>query len=123
MLDRLRGCFPSLRSLLMDRETLLRHEALWVEEANPYKGPLVRLTEEEHRVYQMLMNASRTGTYSIRMGLARFVTGMTSADRIVGVQEVPSSNLGGGPLGAHLEGSHDPRVTSARHKKAHRRPQ
>lgn len=55
MLDRLRGCFPSLRSLLMDRETLLRHEALWVEEANPYKGPLVRLTEEEHRVYQMLM--------------------------------------------------------------------
>jgi hypothetical protein len=51
ILDRLRATFPRAQSFLMDRSTLLAHEALWVREENPYKGELVRLTESERVVY------------------------------------------------------------------------
>jgi hypothetical protein len=54
ILDRLRAIFPDTRSLLMDRETLVRHRDLWVREANPYTGDLTRLTAPEHAVYDEL---------------------------------------------------------------------
>jgi hypothetical protein len=54
ILDRLRAIFPSVRSLLMDRETLLRHRALWVRESSSYEGNLARLTREECRIYDEL---------------------------------------------------------------------
>ena len=40
MLDRLRASFPHARSFLMDRETLLEHRAMWVEESPTFGGEL-----------------------------------------------------------------------------------
>ena len=54
ILDRLRAIFPGVRSLLMDRETLLRNRALWVRESSSYEGSLARLTLEECRLYDEL---------------------------------------------------------------------
>jgi hypothetical protein len=54
MLDRLRAAFPQARSLLMDRETLMAHEPLWVEEREPHLGTLGRLTEAESTLFRDL---------------------------------------------------------------------
>jgi hypothetical protein len=54
MLDRLRAIFPTARSLLMDRETLMAHRLLWVQEAAPHVGVLVRLTEGERALFEDL---------------------------------------------------------------------
>jgi hypothetical protein len=54
ILDRLRAIFPGVRSFLMDRETLVRHRALWVRESNGYDGELARLTADERSVYDEL---------------------------------------------------------------------
>ena len=54
ILDSLRSMLPSVRSLLMDRETLLSHRALWVEEPDGYDKPLLHLTQAEDGVYQDL---------------------------------------------------------------------
>ncbi len=54
MLDRLRSAFPRARSLLMDRETLLRHEALWGEEPEQHPGGLGRLTGDEAELFREL---------------------------------------------------------------------
>ncbi len=47
MLDRLRASFPHVRSLQMDRETLLAHRAMWTVEDAPHIGAPQRLTEPE----------------------------------------------------------------------------
>jgi hypothetical protein len=54
MLDRLRAMLPAARSLLMDRETLLAHRTLWVQEAVPHIGPLLRLTNAERSLFEDL---------------------------------------------------------------------
>ena len=54
ILDSLRAIFPSVRSFLMDRETLLLYQALWVEEPEPCHNPLQRLTQAEQEVYEEL---------------------------------------------------------------------
>ena len=54
ILDRLRSIFPNAESFLMDRETLLAHIPLWVQESNPYNGELGRLTAAEGAVYEDL---------------------------------------------------------------------
>ena len=54
MLDRLRGMFPAALSLLMDRETLLAHRPLWVQEMVPHVGPLTRLTDVEQALFEEL---------------------------------------------------------------------
>lgn len=51
ILDRLRGAFPHARSLLMDRETLLAHRALWVTEESGETRALDRLTDAERALY------------------------------------------------------------------------
>jgi hypothetical protein len=56
MLDRLRAIFPAARSLLMDRETLLAHRALWVREDTPFRGPLMRLESNEHALFEALVH-------------------------------------------------------------------
>src|SRR5215831_15713136 len=43
MLDRLRSAFPNVRSLLMNRETLVAHRSLRVREHAPYRAALSRL--------------------------------------------------------------------------------
>jgi hypothetical protein len=54
MLDRLRAYFPRSRSLLMDRQTLLAHRALWVREQSPHGGSLSRLEPDERAVFDEL---------------------------------------------------------------------
>ena len=60
MLDRLRAYFPHVRSLLMDRQTLLAHRTLWVREQTPHGGSLVRLGQEEKALFEDLV-ANRLG--------------------------------------------------------------
>ena len=54
ILDRLRSGFPRTRSLLMDRETLLSHRELWVEEPAPFEGELSRLDPGEKECFEAL---------------------------------------------------------------------
>ena len=54
ILDSLRAVFPNARSFLMDRQTLLSHRPLWVEEPEPSQVPLSRLTEDENKVFEDL---------------------------------------------------------------------
>ena len=54
ILDRLRGVLPAARSLLMDRETLMEHRALWGAEDEPHRGELARLGVEERELYDEL---------------------------------------------------------------------
>jgi len=54
ILDQLRNRFPSVRSFLMDRDTLLAHAAHWGEESDPVRHALPRLTQAEHALYDAL---------------------------------------------------------------------
>jgi hypothetical protein len=65
ILNRLRIRFDSLRSLLMDRDTLLAHPQQWVTEPNLTARSLPHLTIEEASLYQDLVQ----GTYgeSVRL--------------------------------------------------------
>ncbi|MGH3927524.1 MAG: Wadjet anti-phage system protein JetD domain-containing protein, partial [Pseudonocardiaceae bacterium] len=55
MLDRLRSRFPHVRSMLMDRATLLAHETQWVREERPINTRLDRLTPDEADLYRDLV--------------------------------------------------------------------
>jgi hypothetical protein len=54
MLDQLRGYFPQVQAMLMDRGTLLAHEALWGSEARPTHKRLPHLNAEESALYEDL---------------------------------------------------------------------
>jgi hypothetical protein len=54
ILDRLRARFAQTRSVLMDRATLLAHQAMWVHEADPLARPLDRLSVEEADLFEDL---------------------------------------------------------------------
>lgn len=54
ILDQLRSHFPSTRSLLMDRATLLEHRAFWGREDSPTARELNRLQQEESALYNDL---------------------------------------------------------------------
>lgn len=56
ILHRLRATFPQARSLLMDRETLMAHKALWGQEPadKRYTGNPSRLTEDEYALFDDL---------------------------------------------------------------------
>jgi hypothetical protein len=54
ILDQLRGHFPHVRSLLMDRATLLAHRDLWGREDKPRQRDLAHLLPEEQAVYDDL---------------------------------------------------------------------
>jgi hypothetical protein len=56
MLDRLRSAFPGARSLLMDRETLMAHHALWVREQTPSRASLSRLAADEQALFDDLVH-------------------------------------------------------------------
>ena len=55
ILDRLRSWLPGVRSVLMDRETLLEHRSGWVREERPTHAALPRLTPDEARLYHDLV--------------------------------------------------------------------
>ena len=54
ILDQLRGRLKQVSSFLMDRETLMAHEAYWGEEPDPVTRDLPRLTPDEHALYDDL---------------------------------------------------------------------
>jgi hypothetical protein len=54
ILDQLRGHFPTVRSLLMDRATLLAHRDFWGKEDQPANCNLYRLDPEEKSLYDDL---------------------------------------------------------------------
>lgn len=55
ILHRLRERVPSVRSILMDRETLLAHREQLVVEPSPTNAPLPRLTDSEAALYKDLV--------------------------------------------------------------------
>jgi hypothetical protein len=55
ILDRLRAMFPKVRSMLMDRETLLAHRGQWVTEPSQARDVLTRLDAAETSLYQELL--------------------------------------------------------------------
>lgn len=55
ILDLLRSHFPDARSLLMDRATLLSHEAHWDREPSPVNVHLPHLTADEAALYRDLV--------------------------------------------------------------------
>ena len=57
ILDRLRAWLPTVRSVLMDRETLLVHRDRWVTEDRPATSVLTRLTPDERGLYNDLVEA------------------------------------------------------------------
>jgi len=54
ILDQLRGHYPHAMSFLMDRQTLLAHQALWVVESQPTLRDLFRLNPSEGALYDDL---------------------------------------------------------------------
>lgn len=56
MLDRLRSAFPKARSLLMNRETLMAHQPLWVHEETPSLATLSRLDPDEQALFDDIVN-------------------------------------------------------------------
>lgn len=54
ILDQLRAHLPQAESLLMDRDTLMAHAALWGDEPQPVRRDLLRLTDEERALYDDL---------------------------------------------------------------------
>jgi hypothetical protein len=54
ILDQLRGHFPQVRSLLMDRDTLMAHRSLWVQEDTQTQRELGRLHPDEASLYDDL---------------------------------------------------------------------
>lgn len=88
MLDRLRRHLPSARSLLMDRDTLLAHEALWGRESRPTTHPLPRLGTGEQALYEDLCR-HRLGE-SLRLEQERIGFGYLRA----ALQRLPASPRG-----------------------------
>lgn len=54
ILDQLRGYFPQVTSILMNRATLDAHQVFWGQEATPHTGDLHRLTPDEQNLYDVL---------------------------------------------------------------------
>jgi hypothetical protein len=58
ILNRLRSILPDVRSLLMDRETLLAHRGQWVTEPSQVKAHLPGLTAAEAALHQDLVEGT-----------------------------------------------------------------
>ena len=54
ILDRLRAFCPHVRSVLMDRDTLMAHKPYWVQEPRPFLADLHRLTRDELALFDDL---------------------------------------------------------------------
>jgi len=56
ILDRLRAFLPHVRSVLMDRATLVPHRDRWGVESSPARSRLTRLTHAEAALYEVLVS-------------------------------------------------------------------
>lgn len=85
ILSRLRQHLPAMRSLLMDRETLLSHRAHWSAEDAPTRRPLTALTDAENSLYLDLvgdvygsgvrLEQERVRFSSVRAALQEWISG------------------------------------------------
>ena len=72
ILSRLRGVYPAVRSILMDRETLLAHRSQWVEEEAPTHRALPYLTPEEAALYRDLVEDAYGSAVRLEQERVRF---------------------------------------------------
>jgi hypothetical protein len=79
ILDRLRSNFQEVRSILMDRETLLAHSRQWVTEPSPTNRPLAYLTAEEAALYRDLVE----GVYGRAVRLEQERVRFSLIDRVL----------------------------------------
>ncbi len=56
MLDRFRGVWPAAASLMMNRETLIEHRRMWVEEREQCTEELRRLNTQESALFRELLS-------------------------------------------------------------------
>jgi hypothetical protein len=84
ILDQLRAAFPHVRSLLMDRRTLMDHRPLWVSEETAARRDLPRLAVDEAALYDDLRHdriAPSVRLEQERIGYARVVAALRALDR------------------------------------------
>ena len=74
ILDQLRSHFPHAQSFLMDRDTLLAHQAQWTEEPQPTQRDLPRLSDDERRLFDDL-RWRRLRDESLRLEQERIAVG------------------------------------------------
>lgn len=74
ILAQLRNQFPQVRSLLMDRATLLAHQSLWGEEGSPVAAELQYLDDAERTLYDDL-RSQRHGRH-VRLEQERIAYGI-----------------------------------------------
>jgi hypothetical protein len=72
ILDQLRHAWPHTRSLLMDRRTLLAHEAQWVREPKPVNALLDRLGADEADLYRDLVEGTLGPAVRLEQERVRF---------------------------------------------------
>jgi hypothetical protein len=80
ILSRLRGMFPAVQSMLMDRETLLAHRDQWVREPSPATAVLTGLTEQETALSADLAG----GVYGDRVRLEQERVAFGAVERAIG---------------------------------------
>ena len=80
ILSRLRSHVPQVRSILMDRETLLFHRDHWSTESSPTRRSLAHLTEAEHSLYQDLISDVYGIGVRLEQERVRFSRGAQSPD-------------------------------------------
>ena len=74
ILDQLRAHFGSARSILMDRDTLLAHEAHWSSEPEPNNAALDRLTVDKAALYADLVEGAFGARLRLEQERVRFGT-------------------------------------------------
>ena len=72
ILSRVRQMFPHARSMLMDRATLLEHEAQWVTESNPATADLEFLSADESDLYRDLVEDALGPSVRLEQERVRF---------------------------------------------------
>jgi hypothetical protein len=72
ILDRLRSRLGNVRSMLMDRSTLLAHRTQWVREAHPNRADLEHLTLHETELYQDLVRGTFGDSLRLEQERVRF---------------------------------------------------
>lgn len=86
ILNRLRAAFPRVRSMLMDRETLLAHRALWGQEPHDkrYTGQPTRLTDAEQALFAELAGDHFGERIRLEQERVAFATVRAALSRVTG---------------------------------------
>ncbi len=82
MLDRLRARFPQVRSMLMDRATLLEHETHWGVEDSPVNVHLEHLSAEEAALYVDLVEDRYAVGLRLEQERIRFGRILTAVEQV-----------------------------------------